>query len=667
MTIENYLKLVDKINHHNYLYHVLDKPEISDYEYDTLLKTLEQMEADHPDWRVSYSPTVRVGGVPISAFKEVTHKVKLLSLANTYSKEELHDFENRIKKEWSKPFHYALEYKIDGLSVAITYKNGISEKAATRGNGSVGEDITENVMTIASVPLKLNEPVDITVRGEVFIAKKGFEAMNKQQERLGKATFANPRNAAAGSLRQLDSKIAAKRPLDIFVFSILDGVPTDVTTQSGALQYLQTLGFKVSKSKVFSSIDEAMHYIEETEKNRHELYFDIDGMVVNIDEIALQKKLGARTRTPKWAVAYKFKAEQAITKLVAIHPQVGRTGAITPRAEFEPVFVAGSTVQYATLHNQDFIDEKDIRIGDTVVIEKAGDVIPAVVEVKKELRNGSEVPYHLPEFCPICQTKTLRVADEVALKCPNPKCPAKDKRAMTHFVSKVGMDIEGLGEAVVEQLIDEAMISDYADIYNLSEMKPLLLKLERMGEKKVDNLLLAIEASKQNSLEKLLSALGIEHTGEKAALVLAKHFKSLNNLMEATPEALQAIDGIGQKMAESIMDYFNNPVRQEMLTRLVEAGVNTEYVADDLAVDELVFADEIVVLTGALNVLSRSEASKYIAQLGGKTSGSVSKKTTLLIAGEGGGSKLTKAQSLGTPIIDEDAFIERLKRAGIEL
>ncbi len=658
-----YKRAVVEINKHSHLYHVADAPTITDQQYDTLMAELLAMEAEHPEWLEPDSPSQRVGGAPLAAFESVNHNVKLLSLENTYNLEELMAFENRIEKEGQKPTAYAVEYKIDGLSVALTYKDGILIQAATRGDGFVGENVTENIKTIRSIPLKLTEAVDITVRGEVYIPKEKFLWMNTQQENRGLATFANPRNAAAGSLRQLDSKITATRPLDIMVFGILEGVPQTIKTHSEALKFLDTLGFHTSPCQVFETMEGAFAFIESVSLTRKELAFDIDGMVVKVDELSLQDQLGQRTRTPKWAAAYKFKAEQAITKLLDIIPQVGRTGVITPRAVFEPVFVAGSTVTYATLHNQDYIDGKDIRIGDQVVIEKAGDVIPAVVEVLFDQRDGSQVPYKLPDTCPICQTPSVREPGEVALKCPNPTCPAKDRRSLMHFVSKAGMDIEGLGESVVTLLLDEGLVRDYADFYTLGELRHSLIDLERMGDKRVDNMLSSIEKSKQNRLDQLLSALGIPMVGAKAAQTLAKAYGSLAALKAAKYEDLLLVEEIGDKMAASIVQFFSDPLHLERLGRLEAFGVNTLQPTDQPLSEGITagYQDMTLVLTGTLLVYGRQEASAIIEQLGGKVSGSISKKTSLVIVGEAAGSKLAKAESLGVPTLDEAGFLAQLK------
>ncbi len=664
MDKQAYLKLVDLLNEHNYNYHVLDAPQIGDREYDRLMAQLLAIESEHPTWLVAYSPSQKVGEAPLSAFNQVPHQVKLLSLANTYSKADITAFIERLKREIDAPFSFDLEYKIDGLSVALTYRNGILERAATRGDGNVGEDVTANVKTIASVPLKLKSAVDIVVRGEVFLPKRAFISLNEQQERLGLATFANPRNAAAGSLRQLDSRITAQRQLDILVFSALDGLPQTINSQVAALDYLKQLGFKTIKAQPAVDSAQIFEYIDQVAKMRMTLPYDIDGLVINVDQLSVRQALGVRSRTPKWAVAYKFQAERVETVLLDIVAQVGRTGVITPRACFEPVTVAGSTVSFATLHNQDYIDQKDIRIGDHVIIEKAGDVIPAVVKVLVEKRNGSEQPYLLPTVCPACGHATERRAGEVALRCSNAGCPAKDKRALIHFVSKAGMDIDGLGEAVVEQLVDAGLITDFPSLYRLKDNRAALLALERMADKKVDNLLAAIEKSKTNNLNKLIAALGIPLIGERAARLLAGRFGSMTALMATDQATLTAIDDIGDKMAATVVDYFSSSDNRAMINQLTALGINMTERQTTVS-NQQVFSGQKIVLTGTLNAMTRPQAKALIEQLGGSVVGSVSKQTDLLVAGESAGSKLTKARQLGVTIIDEAVFLERLKAAGL--
>ncbi len=664
MNKQAYLNLIEQIRQHNHDYYVLNNPKISDRDYDALMQQLLEIEAKYPDWQVDYSPSQRVGAGPLADFEKVVHQTKLLSLANTYSKQDIVAFIDRLKRETNVDFNFDLEYKIDGLSVALTYQAGKLVRAATRGDGTTGEDVTANVKTIGSVPLKLTEPVDIVVRGEVFMPKAAFAKLNMQQEQLGLNQFANPRNAAAGSLRQLDSRTTAQRQLDIFVFSALAGLPAEITTQIEAIDYLKALGFKTIAAQEATTAEQIFQHIEAVALKRSALDYDIDGLVININQLALREELGVRSRTPKWAVAYKFQAERVETTVEAIIAQVGRTGVITPRAQFRPVKLAGSTVSYATLHNQDFIDQKDIRIGDHVIIEKAGDVIPAVVKVLIEKRKGDEQPYQLPTTCPACGEKTERLAGEVALRCTNLRCPAKDKRALIHFVSKAGMNIDGMGKALVEQLVEAGLISDFPSIYRLKDSRAALLALDRMGEKKVDNLLAAIEQSKNNSLSQLLAALGIPLIGDRAARLLAAQFKDINKLIAADQIALTEIDEIGDKMAQQITDYFDDPNNYKRILELAEFGVNmTESV--QAVSNTQIYQDMRIVLTGTLTTMTRSEAKKIIEQLGGTAVGSVSSKTNLVIAGQSAGSKLTKAMQLGIKVIDENQFNEQLKAVGI--
>lgn len=670
MDRREYELLVAALNEHSYRYHVMDQPSISDAAYDQKMQALMAIELEHPEWILKESPSQRVGHMPLSAFEEVSHKVRLLSLENAYSLEDLKAFVARVEREVAgvglglpAPLELALEYKIDGLSVALTYKEGYLVQAATRGDGTVGENVTENVRTIRSVPLKLKEPVDIIVRGEVFLSKRGFESLNRQQELQGLAPFANPRNAAAGSLRQLDSRITAKRPLDIFIFGILEIDGKTMLTHSEGLAYLEQLGFNVSPVNVFQSVEKAYDFIESVSMDRHQLPFDIDGMVIKLDSLEIQRALGDRTRTPKWAIAYKFKAERAVTRLVDIIPQVGRTGVITPRAVFEPVQLAGSKITYATLHNQDNIDSKDIRIGDYVVLEKAGDVIPQVVEVVLEKRSGSVEAYKLPDHCPICQSATIKIDGEVAIRCPNPECPAKDRRGLIHFVSKSGMDIEGFGESLVGLLMDEGYLKDFVDIYGLHEKRHQLAELDRMGIKRVDNLLNAIEASKENRLDQLIAALGIPLIGQKAAQTLAVYYGDLVHFMKASFDELLSLEEFGEKMAWRVVQYLEDTSNIGRLQQLVDLGVNLKQ--EQSVIDAtLLYSGEIVVLTGSLETFSRGDAGRIIELLGGTVTGSISKKTTLVVAGTGAGSKLEKANALGIRVIDEAEWLEQLLKSG---
>jgi DNA ligase (NAD+) len=653
-SVEQRIKtLRDQLNQYNYEYYVLDNPSISDHEYDQLMNELIKLEKEHPDYKTPTSPSVRVGGQPLDEFTQVEHDVRLLSLDNSFNDQDLRDFDQRIKKSIQGPVNYILEEKIDGLSVSLKYENGKFVQGATRGDGSVGEDITKNLKTVQSIPLTLKKNVNITVRGEVFMPKEGFKQLNLRQEEMGQSTFANPRNAAAGSLRQLDSKVAAQRPLDIFVFSILTADETfDYHTEE--LEYLKTLGFKVANYTPVDSIDQVIDLCNDMIEKRHDLSYDIDGMVVKLDALAQREVLGARTKSPRWAIAYKFPAEQVETIVKDITVQVGRTGVLTPRAELEPVFVAGSTVSKATLHNQDFIDEKDIRIHDHVIIEKAGDIIPAVVRVLKDQRTGDEEVFTLPAHCPICGSETKRTDDAVALKCTNPECPAKLTRRIIHFVSKTAMDISGLGESIVEQLIENGYLEDVADLYDLKNQRESLERLDRMGKKSVDNLINAIEASKDNPLRDLITGLGINLIGSKAARVLAENFKTMDRLIEASKEELTAIDEIGEKMADSILAYFNDEENIKVINQLKASDVRME--ADIQENKSTVFDGKTFVLTGKLENYTRNEAKELIQLNGGKATSSVSSNTDYLLVGDNPGSKLDKAKALGVQIINEEEF-----------
>lgn len=656
---ERYDRLIAEIEHHSHLYYDLDQPQITDREYDQLMKDLIQMEADHPEIKRGDSPSQRVGGKALSAFEQVNHSVRLLSLDNAYSGDELLDFQRKVLQEVTQKPSYVVEYKIDGLSVALTYEKGIFINGATRGDGSIGEDVTENLKTVKSIPLRLKEPVDLVVRGEVFLPKEGFVSLNEAQELAGLQTFANPRNAAAGSLRQLDSKITASRPLDIFVFDVLKG-DLGSNRHDETLERLSKLGFKVSKTRTYDGVEDIVSYLPKAVEERHALAFDIDGLVVKVNEFNLRDQLGVKAKSPKWAIAYKFPAEEKETIIKDILLQVGRTGVITPKAEFEPVTVAGSVVTYATLHNQDFIREKDIRIGDHVLIQKAGDVIPAVVSVLLDKRPEGTTPYELPENCPVCGGVALRQGEEVALRCQNPDCPAKTARSITHFVSRPAMNIDGVGEAVIELLIKEGFIKDYSDLYYLKDHYEALIQLERLGSKSVDNMIEAIEQSKKNDLGKLLSGMGIPLVGAKASETLAKHFKSLENLRKATREELVLAEEIGQKMAESIVSFFESSANVERIQKLISAGVNMQYLKETPSEETQIFKEMTFVVTGTMVNYKRDEIKALIESLGGKVAGSVSKKTTYVVYGEEAGSKLEKAQSLGVATLNEAEFEKML-------
>jgi DNA ligase (NAD+) len=662
MTEARIKELQGLLNQYNYEYHVLDKPSVPDAEYDRLLKELVTLEEQFPELKTVDSPTQRVGGSVLDAFKKVEHRTPMLSLGNAFNETDLRDFDRRIRQIVGDDFSYVCELKIDGLAVSLRYEDGWFIQGATRGDGSIGEDITANLKTIRSIPLRLSEPVTLEVRGEAFMSKKSFQALNAIKEEKGEELAANPRNAAAGSLRQLDPKIAASRKLDVYVYSIADVGETGVASHSEGLDYLDKLGFKTNKERrKLDTIEEVIEFVQGWVEKRPHLPYEIDGMVIKVDSLAQQEQLGTTAKSPRWAIAYKFPAEEVVTQLVDIELSVGRTGVVTPTAILEPVKVAGTTVQRASLHNEDLIREKDIKIGDYVVIKKAGDIIPEVVNVLPERRTGEEKEFNMPSHCPECESELVRLEEEVALRCINPKCPAQIREGLIHFVSRDAMNIDGLGEKVISQLFQEKLIEDVADLYKLT--KDQLLALERMGEKSATNLISAIEASKQNSLEKLLFGLGIRHVGAKAAKTLAQQFETMERLSTTTKDELTAINEIGEKMADSIVTYFENEEVHELITELKTYEVNMEYKGPKRVTVEdsdSFFAGKTVVLTGKYEKLSRNEAKDKLEALGAKVAGSVSKKTDLVIAGEDAGSKLTKAQELGIEIWSEEKMLEEL-------
>lgn len=651
-------ELTDFLNYHSYRYYVLDDPEISDFEYDKALRELEILESEHPELKKANSPTSRVGGVALEGFAEVHHKVPMESLQDAFSEGEVYDFDRRVREVVSNP-EYIVEQKIDGLSVSLEYENGEFVRASTRGNGVVGEDVTENVKTIRSVPMSLTEKIPyIEVRGEVYMPQKSFIALNEIREAQELPLFANPRNAAAGSLRQLDSKITAERKLDIFVFNIQQISGVEVNSHIEGLRLLKKLGFKtVSVFDTYKSISDAYNKVLEIGEKRDSLDFDIDGAVIKVNSFVHRTLLGSTSKFPKWAIAYKFPAEQKETTVKDIQINVGRTGVLTPLAILDTVRIAGTNVSKATLHNLDYIREKDIRIGDRVIIEKAGDIIPAVVAVNKEVRTGGEIEFHMPEFCPSCGGQVIREEGEAAYRCISMSCPAQQLRRIIHFVSKPAMDIDGLGPALIEQLVEKSIIKDASDLYYLKAGD--VSNLDKMGEKSETNLLAAIDKSRYNPLHKLISAFGIRHVGEKAAKVLAKKYKSIENLCSATAEELRTVDDIGEIMAESIVDFFSDEKNVDFINRLKLGGVECKEETTEQT--DLRFEGEIFVLTGTLTEFTRSEASEIIENFGGKTSSSVSKKTTYVLAGEEAGSKLDKAQALGIRIISESEFKEMIK------
>ncbi|WP_175986600.1 NAD-dependent DNA ligase LigA [Bacillus sp. Marseille-Q1617] len=657
-------ELHELLNQYNYEYHVLDKPSVPDSEYDQLLRELIDLEDQYPELQTSDSPSQRVGGTILDAFEKVEHRSQMLSLGNAFNEEDLRDFDRRVRQAVGDGFSYVCELKIDGLAVSLRYEKGVFVQGATRGDGSIGEDITSNLKTIRSIPLKIKEPLSFEVRGEAFMPKRSFEALNKVKEEKGEEPFANPRNAAAGSLRQLDPKIAASRNLDIYLYALADIGDTGIDSHSEGLDQLDKLGFKTNpERKRCADIEEVLEYVESWTERRPDLSYDIDGIVIKVDSLEQQKELGTTAKSPRWAIAFKFPAEEVITILKEIELSVGRTGVVTPTAILEPVRVAGTTVQRASLHNEDLIREKDIKIGDHVVIKKAGDIIPEVVNVLEEKRTGDEQEFSMPTHCPECESELVRLEGEVALRCINPKCPAQIREGLIHFVSRNAMNIDGLGEKVISQLFREQLIVDVADLYKLE--RDQLLQLERMGEKSVDNLLQAIGASKKNSLEKLLFGLGIRHVGAKAAKTLAQEFGNMDRLMEVSKEELTNINEIGEKMADAVVAYFENDEVKELVQELKDAGVNMEYKGPKpVAANESdsYFAGKTIVLTGKIEQLSRNEAKEKIEMLGGKVTGSVSKKTDLVIAGEDAGSKLKKANELEIEVWDEDKLMEELNR-----
>ncbi|AIE58817.1 NAD-dependent DNA ligase LigA [Bacillus methanolicus] len=664
-TVEKRIKdLQNLLNQYNYEYHVLDKPSVPDAEYDRLMLELVELESQFPQFKTPDSPTQRIGGEVLDTFKKVEHRTPMLSLSNAFNEQDLRDFDRRIRQIIGNDFSYVCELKIDGLAVSLRYENGIFVQGATRGDGTTGEDITANLRTIRSIPLRLNEPVTIEVRGEAFMPRRSFEALNKVRKERGEEPFANPRNAAAGSLRQLDPRIAASRNLDIFLYGIGDVGETGITSHSEGLDFLEKLGFKTNKErKTCANIDEVIEFVNSWVEKRQSLAYDIDGIVIKVDSLEQQRVLGTTAKSPRWAIAYKFPAEEVVTILKDIELSVGRTGVVTPTAILEPVRVAGTVVQRASLHNEDLIREKDIKIGDHVVVKKAGDIIPEVANVLADKRTGEEKDFHMPTHCPECESELVRLNGEVALRCINPKCPAQIREGLIHFVSRNAMNIEGLGEKVISQLFSANLVHDVADIYKLTREQ--LIGLERMGEKSVNNLLQAIEASKQNSLERLLFGLGIRHVGAKAAKTLAMEFGTMDRLASASREELTAINEIGEKMADSIVTFFEMEEVRELIQELKASGVNMEYKGPAPVTrteSESFFSGKTIVLTGKLAQLTRNEAKERIEALGGNVAGSVSKKTDLVIAGEDAGSKLTKAEELGIEVWNEERLLEELTK-----
>ena len=653
-------ELTKLLNQYNKEYYVLDKPSVSDREYDRLMQELIELEAQYPELKSSTSPTVRVGGAILEGFNKVQHEKPMLSLGNAFNEGDLRDFDARIRKV-SPNISYVCELKIDGLAVTLHYRDGQFVKGATRGDGVVGEDISENLKTIQTIPLHIPYKDPLEVRGEVYMSKATLNKLNKQRAEKGEELFANPRNAAAGSLRQLDSRIAAKRELAMFCYAVPSAEELGCQTHDESLQKIEELGFNVNPNReVCDSIDGVLAYIEKWSTNRFDLPYEIDGIVIKVNQLNEQQKIGSTVKSPRWAIAYKFPAEEVETILKDIIFTVGRTGMVTPNAVLEPVRVAGTRVSRATLHNEDYVKERDIRINDRVIIRKAGEIIPEVVKPVIDARHGDEAPFEMIQDCPRCGSELIREAGEADYYCLNIDCPARIVESLCHFVSRDAMNIDGLGVKVVEQLYDNQLIENVADIYKLQ--KEQLLPLERMGEKKVTNLLTAIENSKQNSLERLLFGLGVRHVGSKTAKVLAAHFETIDALMQATFDDFKGIAEIGDVIANSIVHYFTQDANVQLINELKALGLNMSYtgVKVSTANEANEFYGKTVVLTGTLATLSRKEAGVKLEALGAKVSGSVSAKTDFLVAGEKSGSKLKKAQELGVTVIDEEMMLKML-------
>lgn len=649
------------LHRYNHEYHVLDNPTVPDSEYDQLLHELISIEEKHPELKTDDSPTVRVGGPPLSQFEKINHDTPMLSLGNAFNEEDLRKFDQRVREKVDN-VRYTCELKIDGLAVSLKYVNGRFVQGLTRGDGTTGENITENLKTIHAIPLTIKEPLSIEVRGEAYMPRKSFVSLNEQKEQNGEQLFANPRNAAAGSLRQLDSKLTAKRKLDIFLYSVNDLTEIEADSQSEALNNLDELGFKTNKEReTFDDIEGVLSFISKWTEQRNNLSYDIDGIVIKVDDLSQQEELGFTQKSPRWAIAYKFPAEEVLTTLTDIELSIGRTGVVTPTAILEPVKVAGTTVSRASLHNEDLIHEKDIRIGDKVVIKKAGDIIPEVVKsIAKERREDSEI-YHMPTHCPSCEHELVRIEGEVALRCINPKCSAQLVEGMIHFVSRQAMNIDGLGDKIIEQLYQNDKIKDVADLYYLT--KDDLLPLERMGEKKVNNLLTAIEASKAKSLEHLLFGLGVRHLGTKASRVIAEKYETIDRLFEVTIEDLTEIPDVGHKMAQSLVTYMENDDIKVLIDKLKQKNVNMTYTG--IKQSEIEghpdFIGKTFVLTGKMTEMTRPEATKVIQSLGAKVTGSVTKNTDVVIAGEDAGSKLEKAEKLNIEVWSEEDWLNKYR------
>jgi len=654
-------QLREELRKHNYKYYVLDNPEISDYEYDQMLKELEELEAKYPELKTEDSPTQRVGGEPRDEFTKVEHSTRVLSLANAFNEQELRDFDDRIKRNLeNKNYKYIVEHKIDGLSAILRYENGSFSLGATRGNGRVGEDVTHNLKTIKSIPLKLRkENIDIELRGEVFIRKDDFKKLNQKRSDNDQSLFANPRNAAAGSIRQLDPKVAAKRPLSFIAYDLVNFENSEhqIDNHHQALEFLKELGFNINWYQSCENIEEVIKICENWVEKREEIDFEIDGLVIKVDQLDLREKLGNTSKSPRWAIAYKFPAQQKTTKVKDIDVTVGRTGALTPNAVLEPVFLDGSTVSRATLHNEDEVKRKDVRINDTVLVQKAGDVIPEVVKVIKEKRTGNEIKFEMPKYCPVCGEKVYREEGEAVNRCTNISCPAQRRESILHFVSRDAMDIEGVGPALVDQLLENEIIVDFADLYYLK--KEQLMDLERMAEKSSQNVIDAIKASKERKLNRLIYALGIRHVGSNSARILTNHYSSIEELKKASREELVEINEIGPVMAESIVNFFKSEHNLEVLEKLEEADVKMQKQKQEAKASQHLEGKSFV-FTGALDSYTRKEASELVRKYGGDVKSSVSSKTSYLVVGDNPGSKYDQAQELNVDVLNEDGFEELL-------
>ena len=653
-------ELIEVIEKANKEYYLEDNPSLTDQEYDRYMNELISLENRYPELKREDSPTSHVGTKIQDKFNKVTHKISMLSLGNVFNEDEVRAFDERIRKEDNPK--YVCELKIDGLAISLTYEKGVLVRGATRGDGVIGEDITENIRTIKSIPLVLNKEIDIEVRGEVYLSKASFEKINKERKEKGEPLFQNCRNAAAGSVRNLDANITKKRQLDCLIYHLPNPLDYGIRTHYESLQFMKELGFNTNykANKLVNNIDEVLNYIKEWTEKRSSLPYDIDGIVIKVNDINMQNKLGFTAKVPKWATAYKFPAEEVVTRLIDIIFTVGRTGKITPNAVLEPVRVAGSTISRATLHNEDNVVTKDIRPGDYVIIRKAGDVIPEVVRSLKERRTGTELPFIMIERCPICGTTIIRKEEEADYYCPNNNCPARQIENIIHFASRDAMNIDGMGEAVIEELYNEGYIKNITDIYEFDRYKEELIELDGYGEKKIDNLKKAIENSKKNSLEKLLFGLGIRNVGGKTAKILARVFKTIDNLAKATFEDLTIIPDIGDIIAKSIVDYFNDNNNKLIIEKLKEYNVNMEYINTSNIEEKDEFKGKTFVLTGTLISITRDKASEIIENLGGKVSSSVSSKTSVVVVGDNPGSKFDKARSLGIPIWQEEEFIEKI-------